>query len=163
VSGADSEARPTAVLFVCLGNICRSPTAEALFKQRLDAAGADRRFTVRSAGIIARPGDVATLDAIRVAREHGVRLDDHLSTPLTAELLDAQDLVVTMDRMNVEHILRLAPDLGQSLRLLMSFADDPALGSEVIDPIGQSIEVYKRSYAQIAAGIEGLMRALDLD
>jgi protein-tyrosine-phosphatase len=152
---------PRRILFVCLGNICRSPTAQALLRHELARRGLADRFEVRSAGIIARGDDVATIEAVRVAAQNGVDMRDHLSTPLTAELLEQSDLVVAMDRMNLEHILNLVPDLGPRLRLLMSYADrDESLGHEVEDPIGQPMEVYELSYRQIEAGVLGLIDEL---
>jgi len=155
---------PRRILFVCLGNICRSPTAQALLRHELEQRGVAGLFDIRSAGIIARGNDVATIQAIRVAAEHGVDMHDHLSTPLTADLLRTMDMVIAMDRSNVEHILNLVPDLGPRLRLLMSYAEErETLGGEVEDPIGQPIEVYQASYRQIEAGVRGLVEELLAD
>ncbi len=152
--------QPRRLLFICLGNICRSPTAEALCRQRLEQLGMADQFEVSSAGIIARGNDVATLEAIQVAGNHGVDVRKHLSTTLTAELLEAAYLVVAMDRMNVEHILNLVPDLGSRLRLLSSFDADREPGAAVQDPIGQPLSFYDETYRQIEAGIDGLIREL---
>jgi protein-tyrosine-phosphatase len=152
--------KPRIVLFVCLGNICRSPMAEELFRQRIAKHGLADRFRVRSAGIIAGKDHVPPLEAIRTAAEHDVDIRGHLSRPLTADLLDQSDLVVAMDRSNVEHILNLLPDLGPRLRLLKQYADD-ADDYDVPDPMGCPIEVFRESYRQIASGIDGLIAAIE--
>ena len=164
-------ANPPEILFVCLGNLCRSPMAEELLKQRLNAAGLGERYRVRSAGIIARRDQVPPIEAVRAAAEYGVDLRRHLSTPLTAALLERAALVVAMDRMNVELILNLVPDLGSRLRLMTSFAEqDAAAGDDgagdwvgrfdVPDPMGESPEVYQESYRRIADGVAGLLKSL---
>ncbi len=147
------------ILFVCLGNICRSPMAEGLLKLKLAERGLAERYRVRSAGIIAGRDHVAPLEAVRAAAEHAVDLAGHLSTPLTAALLRESDLVVAMDRMNAEHILNLVPELAPRLRLLNQLAAG-ARSFDVPDPIGCPIEVYRESYRQIAAGVEGLVATL---
>lgn len=150
---------PRTILFVCLGNICRSPMAEGLLKRMLAERGLADRYRVRSAGIIARRDHVSPLEAVRAAAEHAVDLAGHLSTPLTPALLRESDLVVAMDRMNAEHILNLVPELSPRLRLLNQFAAG-ARSFDVPDPIGCSMEVYRESYRQIAAGVEGLVASL---
>lgn len=151
--------RPPTILFVCLGNICRSPMAAGLLKRRLAERGLSARYNIRSAGIIAWDGGISPLDALEAAAEQGVDLSTHLATPLTRELIKEAALVVAMDRANVEHILNLVPDLGPRLRLLNQFAAD-APGFDVPDPMGCPIEVFRESYRLIQAGIEGLVEAL---
>lgn len=150
---------PLRLLFVCLGNMCRSPTAEALFRQRAAERGVGDRFSVASAGVIARGNDVAALDAVEVASAHGIEMHHHLSTPLTAELIRAQDLVIVMDRMIAQDVLNLVPDLGTRLQLLMRFAPD-GHALDVPDPIGEPREVFEVSYRLIEAGVDGLLDAL---
>ena len=168
-----ADAKPE-ILFVCLGNLCRSPMAEELLKKRLSEAGLLERYRVHSAGIIARRDQVPPIEAVRAATEYGVDLRRHLSTPLTKALLERASLVVAMDRMNVELILNLVPDLGSRLRLMMSFAGQeieptPGDGEEwggrasrfdVPDPMGESPELYRESYRRIADGVDGLLRSL---
>ncbi len=132
--------------------------AEGLLKRRLTERRLDGSYRVRSAGVIAREGDLAPREAVRVAAEHGVDLSTHLATPLTADLVDGANLVVAMDRSNVEDILNLVPDLGPRLRLLNQFAE--GAGFDVPDPMGLSTEAFRESYRQIAAGVDGLVEGL---
>lgn len=155
-----SPDRPHTVLFVCLGNICRSPLAEALLKQRLAERGLAARYRVHSAGIIARQGQIPPPDAVRAAAEQGVDITKHAATPLTPQLLTEADLVVAMDRSNVEHILNLVPGLVPRLRLLKQY-EPGARGFDIPDPMGYPIEIFRDSYRQIGAGIDGLVGALE--
>jgi protein-tyrosine phosphatase len=156
--------KPPTILFVCLGNLCRSPMAEELMKKRLAEVGWQDRYHVRSAGIIARRDQVPPVEAVRVAAEHGVDLRHHLSTPLTVDLLHDADQVVAMDRMNVELILNMVPDLGPRLRLLAQFAAQAPGATtatfDVPDPMGGPPELYRASYRLIAAGIAGFLAEL---
>jgi protein-tyrosine-phosphatase len=82
------------VLFVCAGNICRSPFAEGLARRLAAERGLDVEFA--SAGEIALEGDRCTRDAIAAAREHGVDLSAHRAHRLTAEQQSAVDRVVPL-------------------------------------------------------------------
>lgn len=98
------------ILFVCLGNICRSPTAEGLMLNHLAAAGLAERIRVDSTGIGGwHTGEPPDRRAIAAARKHGVDL-----TPLRARQVRKSDfsdfdLIVGMDRQNVDDLRRLAP------------------------------------------------------
>src|SRR5262249_43476051 len=99
------------ILFVCTGNTCRSPLAQAmcarLLADRLGCEPADlpaRGFSVQSAGLAAMIGAEATAEAVAVAREMGADLSGHKSQPLTRELLAQTDLLFTMTQAHL-HIL----------------------------------------------------------
>ncbi len=157
--GGESAQVPRRILFVCLGNLIRSPLAATLARDLLVARGLGHRFQIRSAGVIAQGGHVAPGAAIRTGARHGLDLRPHLSAPLSRELILASNLVVAVDRMVAESILELVPDLGPRLRLLTQFA--PRLGVfDVPDPIGRPDEVYEEAYRRIEAGVTGLVEAL---
>jgi protein-tyrosine phosphatase len=130
----DSSPRPPVVLTVCLGNICRSPTAEAAI--RAEAAARGVAVEVRSAGTggwhVGAPPDRRMTAA---AAEVGLELSG-AAAQLTPEDLEAADLVVVMDRSNLADVQRLAAQAGveAEVRLYRSF--DPEAGSdlEVPDP-----------------------------
>jgi len=84
------------VLFVCTGNTCRSPMAEAIARAHLERAGLGHRVLVASAGVTASHGAPATPEATRAAEAVGASLTTHRSQPLTPELLDRADVVYTM-------------------------------------------------------------------
>jgi protein arginine phosphatase len=122
------------VLFVCIGNICRSPFAEAVARSK----GLD----VESAGLAAYEGAEPTDDAIAVARELGYDLSSHQARPLSEEMLERADVVVGM---TAEHVSAL----GGSARLLGDVDLD--------DPIGRGRDVYRRVYTQIEADVRRLL------
>lgn len=122
------------ILFICLGNICRSPTAEGLMLNHLAAAGLSHLTRVDSAGIGGwHTGDPPDRRAIAAARKKGVDL-----TPLrarqvrTADFSDF-DLIVGMDRQNVADLRRLAP-AGSTARIGLCLEESLGLAREVPDP-----------------------------
>lgn len=122
------------ILFVCLGNICRSPTAEGLMLNHLAAAGLSRQVRVDSAGTGGwHAGDPPDIRAIAAARKRGVDL-----TPLRARQVRKADfaefeLIVGMDRQNVTDLRRIAPS-GSVARIGLCLEEALGLPSDVPDP-----------------------------
>jgi protein-tyrosine phosphatase len=124
------------VCFVCLGNICRSPTAAGVMRHRLAEAGLDHLVHVDSAGTAGyHVGDLPDDRARDEARRRGVDIDD-LGRQFTAADLDTFDLVIAMDDDNVADLLRLArtDEHRAKVRLLRSFDADAPPGAPVPDP-----------------------------
>ncbi|MFZ5722775.1 MAG: low molecular weight protein-tyrosine-phosphatase [Pseudomonadota bacterium] len=127
--------RRVGVLFVCLGNICRSPTAEGVFRHRVQAAGLADRVDIDSAGTgawhVGKPPDPR---AVRLARSRGVDL-----SPLRARQVETADFlrfdfILAMDNDNRAALLRLAP-LSQRDRIGLLLDHAPQLAvREVPDP-----------------------------
>lgn len=121
--------RPVRVLFVCLGNICRSPLAEALFQRKVTAAGLDDRIEVDSAGTggwhAGAPPD-ARMTA--TAARRGVDLRGLRARQLTAADLSYHDHVFVMDRDNLHDALSLDPDGDHGTRVRLFREFDPAPG-----------------------------------
>src|SRR5262249_17892811 len=160
VMSEDALRRHTAflVIFVCTGNTCRSPLAEALCKQllaeRLGCGPADlaeRGFLVISAGLTAMIGGGAASEAIEVAREFGADLGSHRSQPLTRDLAARADCLVGMTKGHLLAIAQQFPDLLDRSRLLRSD------GLDIADPIGSALEVYRECAAEIGACLEPLV------
>jgi len=122
------------VLFVCLGNICRSPTAEAVLRALVAKHGLDHRVEVDSAGTIAyHAGEGADQRMQRAAAERGYPLES-ISRQVTAEDFETAHLIVAMDRSNLEDLEALAPDGTRGkVRLLSEYLPEDA-PRDVPDP-----------------------------
>jgi protein-tyrosine phosphatase len=95
------------ILFVCHGNIIRSPMAAALMRKYL--SGADRQLFIASAGLHARPGREADRRALLVSRELGISLDDHRAQQLTSDMVRDTDVIFVMDFLNEAELLGRYP------------------------------------------------------
>ena len=128
------------VLFVCTGNICRSPMAEVLFRHRV---GNGTGWTAASAGIYAGAGSPASNNAVEAIRELQLDLTGHRSQPLTAELVNTSDLIVVMTAAHRFHLLQDFPEVGNRVCLLKSFGTSK-VAADISDPFGGSLNVYRR-------------------
>jgi len=133
------------VLFVCSGNICRSPMAAEYFRHRAAHSGLSH-VVVDSAGTLGIEGAPASSDAVAVMSEIGVDLSPHRSKGLTREMLRTSDLVLVMSHRHLEELAVLDPD-GPGRRLLLrAFEAGPRPDPNphgLKDPIGRSQEFYR--------------------
>lgn len=123
------------VLFVCLGNICRSPLGEAIFRRKVKERGLEQLFRIASSGTSNyHIGDNADPRSIAIARSMGTPID-HCVSQLTTTDLDEYDYIVAMDRSNLQNILRLSKDKKHRANVfLMRDYDPEGKGLEVPDP-----------------------------
>lgn len=132
----------TSLLFVCTGNTCRSPLAEALMRLEAEARGAE--VTVSSAGIFAADGASASLPSVRAAARRGADLGAHRSRPLGPEALESADLVLVM---TPSHLRALGIEYGREVNvtLVTDFLppDHACHGEPVSDPFGGGEDDYE--------------------
>jgi protein-tyrosine phosphatase len=149
------------VLFVCTGNICRSPMAEGVFRAMAQREWLGASFDVDSAGTYdGYAGAPPAKLAIEAAARRGYDLSDLRARPLVPEDVARFDHVLAMDRGHLWILRRIAPPaVSQRPRLLMNFA--PALRvHEVPDPWGGPPAGYERALDLIEAGCAGLLKHL---
>ena len=144
----------TKILFVCLGNICRSPMAEFVMKDMVKRAGLEQEFSIASAATSNEElGNPVYPPARRKLAEHGLGCDGKTARQITAEDFETYDLLIGMDQSNLRNMQRLAGDNGGKVHLLLDFTDRPG---EVADPWFTGN--FDATWRDVEEGCRGLLR-----
>ena len=146
------------ICFVCLGNICRSPTAHGVMLRVVAEAGLAASIIIDSAGTAAyHIGELPDERSRTAARRRGIELD-HLARQFTRADLDRFDLVIAMDGQNLAHLQRLVGGRATPvLALLRSFDPTAARGAEVPDPWAGGEEGFEEVLDQCERACRGLL------
>jgi protein-tyrosine phosphatase len=146
------------ILFVCTGNICRSPTAEGLFRLRTTALGFADTWRCDSAGIHAQMGQEPEPLAIEIAALYGANIRALKSRPFEREDFAQFDLIVAMDYGHLDFLTALRPANYRGRITLLETISGQRF--EVMDPYGRSRSAYVRAGRDIEVGIECLIQQL---
>ena len=147
----------TKVLFICHGNICRSPMAEFVMKDLVAKAGLSDKFEIASAATSTEEiGNPVYSPARRKLAEHGISCDGHAARQLTNQDYDKYDLLIGMDSANLRNMHRICGgDPDGKLRLLMDYTDRPG---DVADPWYTGD--FEATWQDVLAGCQGLLKEL---
>ena len=140
------------ILVVCIGNICRSPTAENLLRKALDPSD----IVVSSAGFQALKNSPIEATALSVLEEHGHVTKEHQATQLTAASINESDLILVMEHQHINAILSLAPAARGKIFLLGKWQDD----REIKDPYRQGKPAFLHAYALIESAVHAWAKRL---
>ncbi|MGA2173353.1 MAG: ribose 5-phosphate isomerase B [Verrucomicrobiota bacterium] len=147
------------VLFVCTGNICRSPMAEGLFRHATQGRTDCR---VLSAGVGALEGQAPSPHAVRALQELGIDISQQRSRMLTSELIDQADYIFGMTHSHVDSVNLLFPQAAEKSFLLREFDETlDEFEKDISDPIGGSYETYAYCRDQIEQGIFSMLSFIE--
>ena len=147
------KAKDEHILFVCTGNVCRSPMAEYILRHRL---GGKPGVTIESAGVMAPQSMPASAGAADVLEEWKIDISQHRSRMLTRELVGAATLILVMTEQHLKDVLSAFPSAKGRVFLLKSFGTSRQ-GEDIADPIGLPVNVYRQVRDEIDSSISDLI------
>ena len=136
------------IMFVCTGNTCRSPMAEAALRMLLEKENTGP-FEVFSSGTWATSGYPATAYAREAVKMWNIDLSGHSSQQLTETLIEKADLILAMSPEHLKLILEMSPEATGKTYLFKNFPEHDPVGEGVEDPIGQDLNKYNEVFLEI--------------
>lgn len=144
------------VVFLCTGNTCRGPMAQGYMRHAMNERGV-KNIEVKTAGVMTIPGLIPTPEATQVMKNADVDITGHRSTPLTPEMIRKADLILGMTPFHVQYALRMSDDAKDKTYLLKEFAESDVKNYQITDPMGATLEVYKRVYREMKLAIDKML------
>ncbi|MFH1958526.1 MAG: low molecular weight protein arginine phosphatase [bacterium] len=139
------------ILFVCTGNTCRSVMAAGIFKKLAED------FTVTSAGIAANSTYRIYGGLEEILKENGIPYENHVSTPVSDDLLKQADVILVMEQRQREYVSEKFPAFSDKIFLLTEFAGE---AGDIFDPIGRPKSAYKMTFEKIKNLVEKIILKL---
>ena len=149
------------VLFVCLGNICRSPMAEGIFRDLVKKKGLQEQFFIDSCGTSGQHvGEMADYRGRKVLLKHGIEFQHH-ARKISAKDLDQFDLILAMDSQNLFEIHRLAkPNQRGKVKLMMEFSNQFPAERNVYDPYYDGEEKFEEVFLLLSECSSVLLQSI---
>jgi protein-tyrosine phosphatase len=140
------------ILVLCVGNICRSPTAEYILKQNIK----NQEITVSSAGLAALQGKPADETAQKIALEHGVDMSPHIAQQVNSKIIYENDVILVMQQGHLEDLYARYPEVRGKAFLLGKWIDN----AEISDPYRKSDEAFFHVYNLIERACHAWLKYL---
>jgi len=148
------------ILFVCMGNICRSPMAMGFLQEKLRRVGLEGEYRVHSAGVWGLDSQPPSTHSREMMAQRGICISDHRSHDLTPEDVQGADLILTMERGQAEAISLEFPQHAHKVHLLSEMI---GRHYDIRDPYGGSLDEYRQCAGEIERLIEeGYPRIMQL-
>jgi protein-tyrosine-phosphatase len=145
------------ILFVCTGNTCRSPIAQAMASYL--AGKMDVPIEADSAGLMVIPGSKVSKYSVDAVTEYGIDISSHIPKAITSELLDNADLIITMTKAQKDLIIKSIPYYSEKVKNLGEYS----INGDITDPYGADFNTYKECAMQIKDAIVSLYERTDFN
>ena len=152
------------ILFVCTGNICRSPTAHAIARHKAELLKLENNFYFDSAGISGyHLGEASDSRSIEVGRKNGISFDGIFSRQISQEVFDNFDLIMAMDKGHFASLKKLSAEKNHpKIKLFLEFCETKnAWNNEVIDPYYLKASNFSQVFDIIDSSIDNLIKKLN--
>ena len=136
------------ILFVCTGNICRSPIAEFLFKDLIIKNDLSHKLNAKSAGLGAWNGLPAADFTLLVGKENGLDLESHRSQSINFNLIHESDLILGMAYQHKNEMQRMFPQYLSKIETIREFNISNVSSIDIDDPYGRNYKIYKRIFKE---------------
>lgn len=148
------------IMFVCTGNICRSPMAHHYMQKRVKDLNIQDDFLISSCGVYACTGERATQNAILAMKAYDVNMENHRATNIADTNIEDYDYIITLTVRHKEQICYYYPKLKGKVYTLIEFVDKEELYKDIDDPWGLNITVYKDCALEIVEKVNKLIENL---
>lgn len=149
------------IMFVCSGNICRSPMAHYYMQKRLYELGIQDKYCIISSGTQAYPGQKATDDAIYTISKYGVNLVNHRATSIQDINIQEVEYIICMTRMHYDYVINNYPNLRDKVYILKEMVLENKEYLDIDDPWGLDLEVYSGCAKEIVEAVDKLILKLE--
>jgi protein-tyrosine-phosphatase len=148
------------IMFVCTGNICRSPMAQYYMQKRVFDLKKENEYYIISAGTNAQNGQRATINAVEAMKKYNINMENHRATNIMDSEVLSCDLIFTLTKNHKDILIRMFPELIGKVYTLIEYISPDQEYIDIDDPWGYDINVYTECARQIVNSVDKLLEKL---